>query len=115
VPLRELADDGDADAPWPTLPAGALGYRVLGRGVASDGTPTFRYSFPAGSAEVRVEDTLVPIVAPGAMGLRRTLLLSSPAPFRVQHRDVHGARATLVGERERTETYLARVEEDLRW
>jgi mono/diheme cytochrome c family protein len=115
VPFRELPEDGDADAPWPTRTAGELGYRVLGRGVAADGTPTFRYAFPAGSAEVRVEDTLIPVVAPGATGLRRTLVLSSAAPFRVQHRDVHGARATFVGERERTESYLVRVEEDLRW
>jgi hypothetical protein len=76
--------------PWPTRPADELGYRVLGRRVAPDGRPTFRYAFAAGGGEVAVAEEIAPLVDAGAAGLRRTFTLASDRPFAVHLRAASG-------------------------
>jgi hypothetical protein len=66
----------EADAPWPTRDGRDLGYRPLGRRIAADGRPTFRYAI----GDVIIEEEVVALLEQGGAGLSRRFRFDRSAP-----------------------------------
>ncbi len=71
-----LAFLASRDAPWPTAIGREAGFHRLGTRYDAQRHPTFRYRV----REVEVAESCVPLVRPGAPGLRRVFDLRAPGP-----------------------------------